>query len=155
MVAGEGKAGLAVVSVENGVFGKAGVIVGKSVTDITAGANSQIPLVYVRYKDHVVYKNIENPKAEAIERETVGWLTKQDDEIILIENDRSLRVKGASGVNGVVLLKSCIMEIQVLPLQKMSKWTLNSQQIETNGEYALQPKRRKTQNKTTTKGTNT
>jgi hypothetical protein len=153
MVDGKGKVGL---SVSTSIFGnKSGEIGCKSVIALTAGANSQIPLVYVRYKDHVVYKNIENPKAEAVERETAGWLTKQDDEIILIENDRSLRVKGASGVNGVVLLKSCIMEIQVLPLQKMSKWALNSQQIETNGEYALQPKRRKTQNKTTTKGTNT
>ena len=47
------------------------------------------PLLYVRYKDHVIYKNILQPIAEAAERETVGWLTKQNEEIMLMENDRT------------------------------------------------------------------
>ena len=122
MVAGEGKAGFASFDVPTSIFGKqAGEIGCKSVITLTTGANSQIPLVYVRYKDHVVYKNIENPRAEAVKRETVGWLTKQDDEIMLIENDRSLRVKGNSAVNGVVLIKSCIVEIQVITITKNVK----------------------------------
>lgn len=93
----------------------------------SAGTSPLSPLVYVKYKDHVIYKNIQQPIAKAVERETVGWLTNQNDEIMLIEHDRSLTVKG-SGVNGVVLLKSCILEIRLLPLQKISNWHLNSQE---------------------------
>jgi hypothetical protein len=111
------------------------------------GTSPLSPLVYVKYKDHVIYKNIQQPIAKAVERETVGWLTNQNDEIMLIENDRSLRVKGG-GVNGIVLLKSCILEIQVLPLQKISNWPLNSPENKGRGEYALKPKKRKTQPKT-------
>jgi hypothetical protein len=78
-------------------------------------------LVYVRYKDHVLFKNILEPVAEAVERETIGWLTKQNDELMLIEHDRA----NLGGVNGVVIIKSCILEMHALPLQKSSRWYLN------------------------------
>ena len=39
------------------------------VADVPPGS-----VVYVRYKDHVLYRNIHNPIEEAVERETVGWL---------------------------------------------------------------------------------
>ena len=104
--------------------------------------------VYVRYKDHVLYKNIQQPIAEAVERETIGWLTKQTDEIMLIEHDRTIpNVQIPSGQgNGVIILKSCIIEIHKLPLQKTSNCHLNSPESIVKGEYALQPKKRKTQN---------
>lgn len=130
------------------IFGKAGSKSCKSESAQDSAGNSPLSLlVYVKYKDHVIYKNIQHPIAKAVERETVGWLTNQTDEIMLIEHDRSLRVKGG-GVNGVVLLKSCILEIQVLPLQKISNWPLNSPETKQTGEYALKPKKRKTQQKT-------
>ena len=87
------------------------------------------PLVYVRYKDHVLFKNIQQPIANAVERETVGWLTKQNEEIILIENDRTIpnaQIPCGKG-NGVIILKSCVVETHLLPLQEILKWTLNSQ----------------------------
>jgi hypothetical protein len=102
--------------------------------------------VYVRYKDHVLFKNISQPIAEAIKRETIGWLTKQNDEIMLIEHDRTipnLQLPNGQG-SGVIILKSCIIEIHELPLQKNSEWHLNSQENKDKGEYALQPKKRKT-----------
>ncbi len=106
--------------------------------------------VYVRYKDHVLFKNISQPIAKAVERETIGWLTKQTYEIILVENDRTTpdkRLPCGQG-SGVIILKSCILEIRLLPLQKSSEWHLNSQETKGKGEYALQPKKRKTQPKT-------
>ncbi len=108
------------------------------------------PLLYVRYKDHVIYKNILQPKAEAAERETVGWLTKQNEEIMLIENDRTLQsdeIPCGQG-NGIIILKSCIIEIRLLdlqPLQKNSNCHLNSHNSTNKGEFALLPKKRKTQ----------
>jgi hypothetical protein len=84
--------------------------------------------VYVRYKDHVLFKNIQQPIAEAVERETIGWLTRQNDEIMLIEHDRTIpnpQIPSGQG-NGVIILKSCIIEIRKLPLQKALNCHLNS-----------------------------
>lgn len=132
----------------DGIFGaKVGSKSCKLPSKEDTGTSPLCSLVYVKYKDHVIYKNIQQPIAKAVERETVGWLTNQNDEIMLIEHDRSLTVKG-SGVNGIVLLKSCILEIQVLPLQKISNWPLNYPENKGRGEYALKPKKRKTQPKT-------
>ncbi|MCW3995806.1 MAG: hypothetical protein NWE98_06625 [Candidatus Bathyarchaeota archaeon] len=75
--------------------------------------------VHVRYKDHVLYKNIKQPIEEAVERETIGWLTKQTDEIMLIEHDRTIpnaQIPSGSG-SGLLILKSCILKIHELPLQ--------------------------------------
>ncbi|MGD6810501.1 MAG: hypothetical protein ACQCN3_12450 [Candidatus Bathyarchaeia archaeon] len=90
------------------------VRLGESATAIAAGASSQIlKAVYVRYKDHAFFKNVQAPAAEAIIRETLGWIKKENDEVMLIECDRPL-LQGYSGFNGVVVLKSCI--ISMVPL---------------------------------------
>jgi len=105
--------------------------------------------VYVRYKDHVLFKNIIQPMEEAMERETVGWLSKENSEIILVEHDRTMpNAELCSGQsNGLIILKSCIIEIRKLPLKKSSEWHLNSYETTDKDEYALQPKKRKTQPK--------
>jgi hypothetical protein len=102
--------------------------------------------VYVRYKDHVLFKNIIQPMEEAMERETVGWLSKENSEIILVEHDRTMpNAELCSGQsNGLIILKSCILEIRKLPLQESSEWHLNSQDTKDKDEFALQPKKRKT-----------
>jgi hypothetical protein len=103
--------------------------------------------VYVRYKDHVIFKNIQQPLSEAVERETIGWLTKQTDEIMLIEHDRTIpnaQIPSGQG-SGLIILKSCVLEIHELPLQKTSDCHLNCPRTLDKGEYALQTKKRKTQ----------
>jgi hypothetical protein len=106
--------------------------------------------IYVRYKDHVLFKNIKQPIAEAIERETVGWLTRQTHDIMLIEHDRTIpNPQIPSGqCNGIIILKSCIIEIRMLPLQKTLNCHLNCPNANKTSEYALQPKKRKTQPET-------
>ena len=104
--------------------------------------------VYIRYKDHVLFRNVVEPIEEAVERETIGWLTKQSDEIMLIEHDRTIpdaQIPSGQG-NGVIILKSCILEIRKLPLQKTSNCHLNSQEPTNLTEYALQTTKRKTPN---------
>ena len=103
--------------------------------------------VYVRYKDHVLFKNIQQPMEEAIQRETIGWLSRENSEIILVEHDRTMpNAELCSGQsNGLIILKSCIIEIRKLQLQESLKWHLNSQETTDKAEYALQPKKRKTQ----------
>jgi hypothetical protein len=121
----------------------------RSEPEVSANTSPLHPssLVYVRYKDHIIYKNILQPLAEAAERETVGWLTKQNDEIMLIEHDRnfSIEVLSSGQSNGIIILKSCILEIHLLPLQKKLNCHLNSQNTLIKGEFALKPKKRKTQ----------
>ena len=106
--------------------------------------------VYIRYKDHVLFRNIVEPIEKAVERETIGWLTKQDKDIMLIEQDRTIPNLQLSTGQGseLIILKSCIIEIHELPLQKTSNCHLNSSETIVKGEYALQPKKRKTQPKT-------
>lgn len=107
--------------------------------------------VYIRYKDHVLFRNIEQPIEEAIERETIGWLSKETADILLVEHDRTapnLQV-GNGQCNGLIILKSCILEIQPIILQENSKWVLNSHNAKGKAKFALQPKKRKTpKNKT-------
>ena len=113
------------------------------VADVPLGS-----VVYVRYKDHVLYRNIRDPIEEAVERETVGWLTRENGEIILIEHDRTpqcLQLPGGSG-SGVIILKSCILELHSMVSPCFSDGRLNSTEASgTPTECASQPKRRKTQ----------
>ena len=105
-------------------------------------------VVYIRYLDHVLYKNTPKAIKEAAERETVGWLTHENDNLLCVENDRTideLPYSSGSG-SGLVLLKNCILEICALPLQKKSSWSLISRNTNfRNAESALQRKKRKIQ----------
>src|SRR3990170_7330363 len=95
---------------------------------MTSPAFSLGSAVYIRYKDHVLFKNIQQPVEEAMERETIGWLSKENGEIILVEHDRTMpnvQLHGGQG-SGLIILKSCIIEIHTLPLQKTSNCHLNS-----------------------------
>jgi hypothetical protein len=105
-------------------------------------------LVYIRYLDHVLFKNTPKPIENAAERETVGWLAHENDELICIENDRTrdeLPYSSVSG-SGLVLLKKCILEIRTSPLQNFSTLTLFSRNKHTKSvESALQTTERKIQ----------
>ena len=105
-------------------------------------------VVYVRYKDHVLYRNIRNPIEEAVERETVGWLARENEEIILVEHDRTpqcLQLPTGSG-SGVIILKSCILELRSLPFPCFLDGRLNSTEASgTSTECAFQNEKRKTQ----------
>lgn len=105
-------------------------------------------IVYIRYKDHVLFKNTAKPVRDVVERETMGWLTHENKELICVEHDRTIEnLQCASGTgSGLVLLKSCILEIRALPLQKFQRGSLSCQNdITRNAEYALQNAKRKTQ----------
>ena len=110
-------------------------------TDFSLGS-----AVYIRYKDRVLFKNIQQPIEKAIERETIGWLSKENSEIILVEHDRTTpNIKlGNHKSDGLILLKNCIVEIRKLPLQENSEHNLNSIENKCKGEYALKSKKRKT-----------
>jgi hypothetical protein len=115
---------------------------GKSVAVLTAGTASQIP-IYVKYKDHVFFKNISEPIAAAVIRETIGWVKEENDELFLIETDRAVPRTGKK-VNGIIILKNCIIEAYPLPLQNNSEYHLNLQKTTPKLELAFRPSERKT-----------
>jgi hypothetical protein len=104
--------------------------------------------VYIRYLDHVLFKNTPKAIEDAAERETIGWLTQETDNLLCIQHDRTVEsLQNSSGsASGLVLLKSCIIEIRKLPLQKPSRWTLIYRKTDiNNAESALQNAKRKIQ----------
>ena len=106
--------------------------------------------VYIRYKDHVLFKNTFKPIEGAAELETLGWLTQENNELLCIQHDRTVKsLQHSSGTaSGMVLLKSYVLEIRALPLQKFSSGSINCQNnIINNAEYAPQNPKRKTQPK--------
>jgi len=66
----------------------------------------------------VFFRNVESPTAEAIIRETLGWVKEENDEVMLIECDRPL-LKCRSGFNGVVVVKSCIVSLTLLDFEQV------------------------------------
>jgi len=104
--------------------------------------------VYIRYRDHVLFRNTPEALENAAERETIGWLTQENTELACIQHDRTIEnLQYATGTaSGLVLLKSCIIEIRALPLQNTSRWPLISRNdIKGNAESALQNAKRKIQ----------
>lgn len=107
-------------------------------------------VVYIRYKDHVLFKNTPQPVKDAAERETVGWLTQETGDLLCVQHDRAVESPHCSSgaASGLLLLKSCILEIRALPLQKAPRGSLSCPENKaTTAEYALQKAKRKTQPK--------
>jgi hypothetical protein len=107
-------------------------------------------IVYIRYKDHVLYRDEAQPLKDAAECETVGWLTQETGDLLCIQHDRTIEsIKYSSGkASGLVLLKSCILEIRALPSQTVPRGSLSCQNDKpTSAEYAPQTAKRKTQPK--------
>ena len=105
-------------------------------------------MVYVRYLDHVLFRNTQEALENAAERETVGWLTQETKELLCIQHDRTVEnFQYSSGTaSGLVLLKKCILEIRASPLQNFSTLTLFSRNKHTKSvESALQTTERKIQ----------
>lgn len=107
-------------------------------------------VVYICYKDHVLFRNTPKPTEGAAERETVGWLTQETDELLCIQHDRTAENPHSSSgtASGLLLLKSCILEIRMLPLKNFLSGFINCQNnIVNTAEYTLQSLKRKTQPK--------
>jgi hypothetical protein len=106
--------------------------------------------VYISYKDHILFRNAAKPIEGATERETLGWLTQENNELLCIQNDRTVESSHHSSgtASGLILLKSCILQIRPLPLQNFPSGSINCQNnIINTAEYAPQNPKRKTQPK--------
>jgi hypothetical protein len=72
-------------------------------------------LIYVRYLDHMLFKNSNHSLLGPRVRETVGFLTKQTNDAIWVLWDRSVKSspdEKASSEAGLIILRSDIKEIR-------------------------------------------
>lgn len=80
-------------------------------------------LVYVRYLDHVLFRNADAGLFKPALRETVGWLHRETADALWILWERSVEPlpheRSPDEESGLVLLKSDIVQIHRLPLQKI------------------------------------
>jgi hypothetical protein len=75
--------------------------------------------VYLRYKDHELLK-LQQPIEEAVESETIGWLSKETSGIILVEHNRTTPdLQPCNGQStGLIIHKNCIARAIGPALQK-------------------------------------
>ena len=79
-------------------------------------ATVSLPLVYVRYLDHVLFKDMDpGAYSEPFIRETVGWLASENERAIQLIWERQLG-EGATRqrATGLVILKADILELKRL-----------------------------------------
>lgn len=72
-------------------------------------------MVYVKYFDHSLFRNMAPSNVKPAIRETVGWLIYQDDEALWIIWDRSVdsnRFEKPDPSSGLVILRKCILEVR-------------------------------------------
>ena len=119
----------------------------------TSPLNPLQQLIFVRYRDHVLYNRSSALMMKPQIREAVGWLVYDCELYIILAWDRDADPPTLHGgdpkASGLVLLKSDILELQKLkicplPLQKSSNWSLNRNQTIQEDEYAFRPSERKT-----------
>jgi hypothetical protein len=111
-------------------------------------------LIVVRYLDHVLYNRTSALVMKPQIREAVGWLVYECEQYVTLTWDRDAEPptlkRGDPKASGLVVLKTNILELKklfkcLLPLKENSEWHLNSPDSKGNGEFALQSKKRKTQ----------
>lgn len=73
-------------------------------------------LVYVRYKDHVLFRNSDPKRYTSFNiRETLGWQIRETNEALFIVHDRSvITLPNEVRETGLIILKSDILEIRTI-----------------------------------------
>ena len=114
-------------------------------------------LVFIRYVDHVLYNRAYALALKPQIRKAVGWLVYECEEYVTLtwdcDDEPPTLHGGDPKASGLVLLKSDILELKRLegclrPLKENSGYHLNCERSIVRGEYALQPKKRKTRRQT-------
>lgn len=76
---------------------------------------SELPVIYVRYLDHLLFKNCNHSLLNPAQRETVGFLAKQTNEAVYVLWDRAvekLQDEKACSESGLIILRTYIKEIR-------------------------------------------
>ena len=83
-----------------------------------ADGHREPPLVKVRYRDHLLFRNLDPSKTSPCLRETVGWLIRETSEALFILWDRSVEPlpqgRMEPKASGLVLLRGDVISIRRL-----------------------------------------
>ena len=110
-------------------------------------------VVFVRYRDHVIFNRSSALVMQPQTREAVGWLIYEAQSYIIISWDRDAGPPTLHGgdpkASGLVLLKSDIVSMVSFSggHQRSCELNLKSKQPIQESEYAFRPSERKTQTK--------
>ncbi len=76
--------------------------------------------VYVKYRDHILFKNCNPGKIESCTRELMGWLVGEDSKTMLICIDQPIDPLEHEKTNatGLIILKDCILETHKIKIKK-------------------------------------
>ena len=69
-------------------------------------------LVYVKYVDHVLFRNVDPNLLKPCIREVVGWLVRETDEVLCLCHDRAIELLPFEkhSESGLIILKSDVLE---------------------------------------------
>jgi hypothetical protein len=115
-------------------------------------------VVFVQYRDHVMYNRASALLMQPQTREAVGWLIYDAESYIIISWDRDAGPPtlhgGDSKASGLVLLKSDVLRMVAFSPEHQRNCELNlkSKQHKQYSEYAFRPTERKTHGATETPG---
>jgi hypothetical protein len=73
-------------------------------------------LVLIRYLDHLLFRGVDHRKQNPIERETVGWIAKQNEAAVWLLWDRATshapQERSEPQECGLVILRKDILEVR-------------------------------------------
>jgi hypothetical protein len=107
-------------------------------------------VVFVQYRDHVMYNRSSAFLVQPQTREVIGWLVYEAETYIIISYDRDSGPPTLHGgdpkASGLVLLKSDVLRMVTFSPehQRSSELNLKSKHDKQEGEYAFRPTERKT-----------
>lgn len=97
----------------------------------------KLTLLYVKYQDHVLFRNCDSSEIKPSIREVVGWLTFESSDNICICYDKPVDpLPNEKRESGFVILKSDVLEVfELLPKTfKQTRITSYGQKALKNGE---------------------
>ena len=106
-------------------------------------------VIFVQYRDHVMYNRCSALMMQPQTREAVGWLIYEAESYIIISWDRDAGPPTLHGgdpkASGLVLLKSDVVRMMAFsPEHRNCELNLKSKQDKEDSEYAFRPTERKT-----------
>ena len=74
--------------------------------------NGKKALIYIKYLDHVLFRNCNSSKIKPSLREAVGWITFENQDIIRICTDMPVQLLPNEKIieSGLVIIKNSILE---------------------------------------------
>ena len=82
----------------------------------------KLALLYVKYKDHVLFRNCNSSKMKPSVREVVGWLNFESTDNVCICYDKPVDpLPYEKRESGFIILKSDVLEVREITLHKSFK----------------------------------